>query len=163
MSRDLNKAIPEMKNFALDLIPRAKSDLGLPVIVTNVDRIYAEQVAIYAQGRETLEETNRLRKIVNLPPITEEQNKNQVSWTMNSKHITKLPEFPLSRAIDFGILDSKGKYIGDIKADTNGDNKSDYIQLADLARVIIKEKGYKILPGADFKKNKDYPHYEYIG
>jgi len=167
MGRDLNKAIPEMKEFATFLIERAKSELNLNVIVTSVERLYEEQVALYAQGRSTCAEVNRLRKFVNLGDITEEQNKKKVTWTMKSKHIIRLndndPGNDLSRAVDFGILDNNGKYVGDIKADINKDNKQDYLQLVSLAKIIIKEKNYFILPGADFKKSKDYPHYEWNG
>lgn len=166
MGRDLEKAIPEMKDFALELIDRAESELGLKVIVTSVERLYEEQVALYAQGRATLAEVNRLRKFAGLGSIGDNENSKKVTWTMRSKHIIRLsdddPGNDLSRAIDFGILDSNGRYVGDVKADINKDTKPDYIQLVSLARMIISENDYSILPGADFKKNKDYPHYEWV-
>lgn len=158
MSRDLNKAVPRMKNFALQLIGRAKEELALNVIVTDVDRLYEVQMALYAQGRQSLAEVNALRKRAGMPPITD--NSKKVTWTMASRHIINLtndnPDDDLSYAIDFGILDKNGRYVGDVKADVNQDNKSDYIQLGALAKTI--DPG--VLWGGDFKKSKDYPHYE---
>ena len=159
MSRDLNKAVPRMKSFAIQLIGRAKEELGLTVIVTDVDRPYEVQMALYAQGRQSLSEVNLLRKRAGLSPIAHTENK-KVTWTMASRHIINLsnddPTDDLSYAIDFGILDKNGKYMGDVKADVNKDNKPDYIQLGALAKKI--DSG--IIWGGDFKKSKDYPHYE---
>lgn len=159
MSRDLNEATPRMKEFALKLIGLAKEELGIKVIVTDVARPYEVQVALYAQGRETLENVNKLRKRAKLAPITHKENR-KVTWTLASKHIINLsnddPTDDLSHAIDFGILDKNGKYMGDIKADVNKDNKSDYIQLGYLAKKIDKD----IIWGGDWSKSKDYPHFE---
>lgn len=159
MSRDLNEATPRMKEFALKLIGLAKEELGIKVIVTDVARPYEVQVALYAQGRETLENVNKLRKRAKLAPITHKENR-KVTWTLASKHIINLsnddPTDDLSHAIDFGILDKNGKYMGDIKADVNKDNKPDYIQLGQLAKRIDPE----IIWGGDWTKSKDYPHYE---
>lgn len=159
MSRDLNEATPRMKEFALKLIGLAKEELGIKVIVTDVARPYEVQVALYAQGRETLENVNKLRKRAKLAPITHKENR-KVTWTLASKHIINLsnddPTDDLSHAIDFGILDKNGKYMGDIKADVNKDNKPDYIQLGALAKKIDKD----IIWGGDWSKSKDYPHFE---
>jgi alpha-galactosidase len=159
MSRDLNEATPRMKDFALKLIGLAKGELDIRVIVTDVARLYEVQVALYAQGRETLENVNKLRLRAKLTPITHKENK-KVTWTLASRHIINLsnddPTDDLSHAIDFGILDKNGKYMGDIKADVNRDNKSDYIQLGQLAKRIDPE----IIWGGDWTKSKDYPHYE---
>jgi len=84
MSRDLNEATPRMKDFALRLIGLAKEELNLRVIVTDVARPYEVQVALYAQGRETLENVNKLRLRAKLAPITHKENKNKVTWTSSS-------------------------------------------------------------------------------
>jgi hypothetical protein len=132
-----------MKDFALKLIGLAKEELNIRVIVTDVSRLLEVQVALYAQGRESLESVNKLRIRAKLSPITHQENKNKVTWTLASKHIINLsnddPTDDKSHAIDFGILDSNGKYMGDVKADVNRDNKSDYIQLGLLAKKVDPE------------------------
>lgn len=166
-SRKLEDTIPEMGEFANRLIERMKIDLDVKVIVTSVSRDYEEQVALYAQGRQPLDEINQLRKFAGMSPIELAESKRKVTWTLSSKHIVKLRNEDisddLSRAIDFGILDSNGKYRGDDKADVNSDNKSDYLQLGEIGRQVAEELGYSdnIRWGGDFSKNKDYPHFEW--
>ena len=46
MSRDLNKSVPRMRDFAIQLIGRAKEELGIKIIVTEVDRLYEVQMAL---------------------------------------------------------------------------------------------------------------------
>lgn len=158
MSRDLNKAHPRLKAFAEELIKQAKELLNIDVFVVEVDRPVDVQMAYYAQGRESLGVVNRLRQRAGLPPITEKENKNKITWTMASKHIVNLANDTtaddFSRAIDFGIR-NKGKYDGSSKADVNKDNLPDYYQLGALAKTI--DRG--IIWGGDWK-NKDLPHYE---
>ena len=158
MSRDLNKATPRLKDFAEKLIAESKRILGIDVFVVEVDRPYEVQVAYFAQGRDTLETVNKLRKRAELPPITEQQNK-KITWTMNSKHITNLANDDetddLSRAIDFGIKDSKGNYHGDAKTDLNKDGKADYKQIGIIGKMIDKD----LVWGGDWK-TPDYPHWE---
>jgi len=160
MSRDLTEATPRMRDFAIRLIGLAKEELNLRVIVTSVARLFEVQVALYAQGRNTLENVNKLRIRAKLAPITHKENKYKVTWTLASRHIINLsnddPTDNLSHAIDFGILDKNGKYMGDVKADVNNDNKSDYIQLGLLAKKVDSE----IIWGGNWKKSKDYQHYE---
>lgn len=167
-SRNLDNAIHPIKLFAEELVKRAKDELGLTVIVTSVERTYFEQVAIAFQGRLGLHSVNIARKVAGLSPIPEDQNK-IVSWTLDSKHVINpydtLPDNDKSRAVDFGILDSNGKYQGDIKADVNNDNVADYDQLGKLGMKIIQEMDYPIEWGGDPKgslKGKDKPHWQYI-
>jgi hypothetical protein len=167
-SRNLDDARYELKLFADELIRRAKDDLRLIVIVTSVARTYFEQIALVLQGRLSLYNVNLARKIAAMSSITEKENI-IVSWTIDSKHIINpfdaTPENDKSRAVDFGILDKAGKYQGDIKADTNGDNQGDYLQLGELGMKIAHEMDYPILWGGDPKgrlKGKDLPHWEWL-
>jgi len=164
-SRNLDDAIYPMKYFAEELIKRAKEDLHIKVIIVSVMRTYLEQLALFAQGRMSLYEVNIARKKAGMIPIEARYN-NKVTWTMNSKHVINLDDNMIdndkSRAVDFGILDKYGKYQGSEKADVNEDNKPDYIQLGELGMKIAHEFGYPILWGGDFKKSKDYPHFEWI-
>jgi hypothetical protein len=160
-SRNLDNAVYQIKQFSEELIKRALSELKLRVIVTSVDRTYFEQIAIVLQGRLKLYSVNIARKVAGLPPLKLESENKIVSWTLDSKHVINpfdnLPDNDKSRAVDFGILNAEGKYVGDIKADINDDNLPDYIQLGKLGKQIAYEMEYSIRWGGDFK---DYPHWE---
>lgn len=164
-SRNLDDAIYQLKIFAMELIKRASEELRLKVIVVSVMRTYLEQVALHAQGRLPLYEVNLARKKAGMLPIEARLN-NIVTWTLNSKHIINLddnfPENDKSKAVDFGILDKFGKYQGSDKADVNQDNEPDYIQLGELGVKLAGEFDYPIRWGGHFKKNKDYPHFEWM-
>jgi peptidoglycan L-alanyl-D-glutamate endopeptidase CwlK len=160
----LSQMIPELKEKAQLLIDKAKAK-GINFIFTTVARPITMQLALYAQGRKPLDFVNGLRKTAGLPPITDDQNKNCVSWVLpqNSKHVVDDKQ-PLSRAFDIAILFADGKNISyDIKVDVNKDNAPDYIQLAEIGKSV------GLIPGAYFTKrdatgkvvpNPDYPHYE---
>jgi hypothetical protein len=133
--------------------------VGLKVVLTSVDRSYKEQTAYFAQGRETLEITNSLRKAAGLPPIGEEENKKKITWTMNSKHIINLDDERTdndrSNAFDFAIVGVDGKINWDVKADINKDNVWDYLQCAMIGESLGLTSGRVF-------KSPDYPHLEII-
>lgn len=160
MSRNLERAVPFLKTVAQAVIDEAKARYGLDVFIVDVDRDYKVQIAYYAQGRESLETVNALRAVVNLPPITATQNKKKITWTMKSKHITNLDDEDesndLSRAVDIGLKDENGRYVGNSNADINGDNKHDYEQIGALIEEI---GGDKIRWGGRFG---DEPHFEVV-
>ena len=159
MSRNLNKATPWVKTFFLKLQSEVLRQLGIKIIPVNVDRTVQVQFAFYAQGRKVLAKVNALRKKVGLNSITEQENKKKITWTLVSDHITDLYDEDetndLSRAVDIGIIDERGKYQGNDKADVNKDNKPDYIQIGAIAKTIAPDVDW----GGDWKKTKDYPHY----
>lgn len=127
---------------------------GHVVIITSTNRDFKEQVALYAQGRQPLVETNRLRKLAKLSPITEEQNKKRVTWTLASRHIVNLDDADITNdkctAFDFAIV-KNGKAIWDVKADVDADGVSDYLECANVAKGLGLESGA-------FWKKADYPH-----
>ena len=162
MSRDITKATPTIQQFWSELQSTVKKELNLDIFLVDVDRDWKVQRAYYAQGRDSLLIVNRLRKEVNLPSLTVEQNKRKVTWTMNSKHITNLDDNDennnLSRAIDIGLKNYDGKYIGDAGADINKDNKKDYEQIGLIGERIGNGK---IKWGGRFK-SPDMPHFEEV-
>ena len=143
MSRDLSKADQFLAQVIRETILQAKQNLLLDVFVVDVDRDYKIQRAYYAQGRENTDSVNALRKMVNLPSITEKQNV-KITWTMNSKHITNLDDNnkgnDLSRAVDIGLKDKNNRYIGNSDIDMNGDEIKDYEQVGLLAEKIGQGK-----------------------
>ena len=129
---------------------------GIPFIVTCTARTTREQIALYAQGRQPLEEVNILRNLARMYEIKEENNR-IVTWTLQSKHLVDFddgdPENDKSRAFDIALI-RRGTPHWEIKADVNENEIKDYIEAAAL--------GYSVglRPGAYFRR-PDYPHFEF--
>ena len=88
-------------------IKQLEKDLGQPLGVTQGLRTGDEQAALYAQGRQSLDEVNALRKKVNWAPITEAQNRARVT---NADRGESYHEFGLAvdvvpEALDTGAPD----------------------------------------------------------
>lgn len=130
----------------------------LPFILTSVARTLKEQTALYAQGRNSIDQVNLLRKIAGLTPITKEQNV-CVTWTMKSKHIvdpdSKDPTKHLSNAFDIAIIKPNNQPTWDIKVDVNNDMIPDYQEAGKLGQSV------GLIWGGTFKSSPDYPHYQY--
>lgn len=156
-SRKVTDLTPSMqtkfKAFAVKLL-----QANIPFILTCTARTVDEQVALYAQGRKLFFDVNELRHMAGLPPITAEQNKHKVTWTLKSKHLIDLddgnPDNDKSRAFDIAIT-RDGKPVWDTKIDVNHDQKSDYEQ----AGLIGESVGLRW--GGRFK-TPDMPHFEDI-
>ena len=128
---------------------------GIPFIITCTARTVDEQVALYAQGRKTLSETNALRTMAGLPPITAQQNK-KVTWTLKSNHLIDLDDGNAyndkSRAFDLAISPG-GKPVWDVKVDVNQDQVSDYEQAGKIGEACGLHWGGRF-------KTPDMPHFE---
>jgi len=74
INRDIGALTPELAVCVKLFLYRCK-EKGIKVIVIETDRNQLVQNAYYAQGRESLEEVNRLRAIAGLYPITAKENK----------------------------------------------------------------------------------------
>lgn len=153
MSRDLNLLHPKLKTL-VPLFIKGCKDKGIDVIITCTGRDFVTQVALYAQGRQPLNETNRLRRIAGIDPITEIANKKRVTWTLASRHIINLDDSETSNdtatAFDYAVV-KNGKAIWDVKASLNGDDVPDYLECANVAKELGLEAGA-------FWKKADYPH-----
>ena len=167
-SRNLDDCIYQLKDFTNILIPRAKVELNLTVFVVCVMRTFPEQEALYAQGRMNVYEVNLLRQKAGMQPLPAHLN-NKVTWTLDSKHVArtddKRTDNDKSRAIDYGLLDKFGNYRGDMKADINEDNISDYKQIGGLGMKIAIELDYPIIWGGDPNgkfRGKDPSHFEWM-
>lgn len=100
MSANINLLVPAAREKCLEFMKRLVSS-GIKAKVTNTLRTPEEHVAIYAQGRATLEAVNVLRARLGWAPITEKENV-EVSWSKNSPHLRGI-------AWDIVVLDAKGK------------------------------------------------------
>ena len=132
-------------------------EVGIPFIVTCTARTVKEQVALYAQGRESLEHVNILRKQAGLGPIRMQENVRKVTWTLNSKHIIDLddgnPDNDKSRAFDIVILNDQFQPTWDIKANVNKNEIPDYKEAGKVGESI------GLTWGGRWKK-PDYPHFQ---
>jgi len=153
MSRDLNLLHPQLQDLIPIFIQKCK-EVGHDVIITCTARDFKEQVALYSQGRQPLNEVNRLRKIVGWVGLTESQNNKRVTWTLASRHIINLDDNnkknDKATAFDFAIV-KNGKAIWDVKADIDADGVADYLECAKVAQSLGLESGA-------FWKKSDYPH-----
>lgn len=165
MGRNLSQATPRIRKVIDAAIPRVKDELGETIRPTFVDRSIGEQAALYAQGRDTLENVNLLRKRAGMDPISGKQNLRKVTWTMASRHITDLhdddPVNDLSRAVDIGLFEDNGSYVdGDTKVETDR-----YLAVMDVIEEVASEMldsgeiDGELVFGRTFK-NADIPHIE---
>ena len=100
MSRNPEDLTPEMQVLYQKFYD-AMEEAGLKFILTCTKRPQAEQDALFAQGRATLDTVNFVRKKAGLAPITEKQNF-KVTWTRDSNHKD-------GKAFDVAMLDKNGK------------------------------------------------------
>lgn len=128
-----------------------KMDLaGIPFILTCVLRSRDEQDALYAQGRQSISEVNRLRRIAGMSELNSKDNLYKVTWTLNSRHFPDTTG--KSRAFDFAILKPNKKQIEwDVKWDMDRDGIPEYMEAAKIAVEVGLESGA-------FWKKPDYPH-----
>lgn len=117
---------PAVEEKAGKLLGMAE-ERGIPIDITDGFRSYKEQNRLFAQGRT-----------IDGPVVTQAQGG-------QSYH-----NFGL--AIDFAIWTPDGRLIWDTGYDGNGNGKSDWFEVADIA----KELGFDW--GGDWQGFKDYPH-----
>ena len=133
-----------------DVSARAKSALaeldagGVPYAVTFTLRTQAEQIALFAQGRETLEMVNAKRYKAQMPPITEADNAYTVT---QCDGINNYSPHQQGRAIDV-VPSENGSPVWPDHADPRWQQIS----------APFKEWGFKW--GGDWTDFPDFPHYE---
>jgi len=117
--RDLNELLPYVKELAQQLVAKC-SQIGVPICITETYRSQERQNELYKQGRTTKGQI--------------------VTWTKNSKHITR-------RAFDFVPL-------------KNG--QADWNDLSKFKRVADIGKTLGLTWGGDWS-TPDRPHFQYDG
>ena len=125
---------------------------ALPFAITCTARTNLEQIALYAQGRESLYQINAFRAAAGLGAISEAESKRKVTWTTKSRHIIGKGIREKAEAFDIVLL-RQGRASWDIKADVNDDEIPDYEE----AGKIGKSCGLKW--GGSFS-TPDMPHFE---
>lgn len=132
------------------------AERGLPVHITCTGRTEAEQLALYAQGREPLAAVNEKRSACGLWSLKEEENR-IVTWTMESRHLVKFDQatgalLRKARAFDVAIVKDK-QFIWELKVDVNDNDIPDWNELGALG----EECG--LVWGGRWKR-PDRPHFQ---
>jgi len=86
VNRNIDALKPPMPERVRRTIARVKAELDIVLLVIETDRTQLIQNAYYAQGRDILEEVNRLRAIAGLGPITAEENRRVITNAKVSNH-----------------------------------------------------------------------------
>ncbi len=138
MSRDINSLAPVVREKLLRLQALARQE-GIEFATVYTLRTEAEQHALFAQGRKTLEEVNRLRKEAGLAPIAEEQNR-IVTRLLTSVHM-------FGCAFDVAVLK---------------DGRIDWQDIPSYQRLGAIGESLGLRWGGRFKF-RDWGHFEYTG
>lgn len=145
MTRDLKRLTPKAQElharFAFEM-----ARAGLLYVVTSTLRTIQEQEALYAQGRVSHEEVNRLRKLAGLSPIGQKEASKIVTWTLKSRHLS-------GRAFDIALIGIDGKPHWNDKISVNVNQVPDYLE----AGIIGESVG--LIWGGRWA-TPDYPHFE---
>ncbi len=119
----------DIQSLADDVIPLAESFIaalkaqGIRHVVTSTNRTTAEQVALYAQGRESLEKVNTKRQIAGMFPIQPSENQYTVTNADGIKHksahqggraLDVVPASAAGNPVWPGPSDPRWKAIGEI-------------------------------------------------
>jgi hypothetical protein len=132
--RDIKLLTPECQelhaNFAFVM---AKN--GLNYMVTSTLRTWAEQQALWAQGREPVEVVNALRKAVGWAAIGAVEAAKKVTWTMESQHLK-------GTAFDIALIDRLKKPHWNEKISVNNNALPDYKEAAEIGRSVGLKPGY---------------------
>jgi peptidoglycan L-alanyl-D-glutamate endopeptidase CwlK len=148
--RSREKLHPDVR-ARLEKLEILAEENGLNFIVTQTLRTEDEQIAYYAQGRESLDRINELREIAGMGPIGEREARlvvTRAKTVWDSYHAYGL-------AFDIAVLNNKGQIDWGEDADWNGDNISDWEQLGALGESIGLEWG------GNFSSLRDMPHFQY--
>lgn len=155
--RDIEKCYPVLKEawiYAKGVWSKVNANKP-QVILTCTLRSWEEQEALYAQGRFPLMEINRLRRKAGLTPIKPSEAKKIVTNAAPGQSKHNADKTGLSRAFDIGFLNvSSGKNVS-LNWDEN--------LFLEFNNILSKNFSAKIDWGGNWKKFKDFPHFEVKG
>ncbi|WP_087974483.1 M15 family metallopeptidase [Oceanobacillus rekensis] len=123
MPTELHPIVEERKNILVEQV----SDININIVITEEIRTFEEQDQLYEQGRTT-----------------------DGNIVTNARGGESYHNYGL--AIDYALENEAAKIIWDVQYDGNNNGKSDWFEVADIA----KELGFEW--GGDFRNFRDYPH-----
>lgn len=146
----MSRSLSDLKPRAAAAAARALADLssrGVGVVVTSTLRTEAEQAALYAQGREPLEDVNKKRAVAGMRLLAPAENKYTVTNADGVKH--------KSNHQGGMALDVVPEYDGRPVWPPAHDER--WAQIAG----VFKQYGFEW--GGDWKDFPDLPHYQWKG
>jgi peptidoglycan L-alanyl-D-glutamate endopeptidase CwlK len=149
MSKALADLLPDVQIKATAALANLKAR-GIPYVVTYTLRTYAEQAALYAQGRQDLLTVNSLRDVAGLPHIGQADNSyivTQCDGKRKSEGGTGRSPHQLGTALDVVPLGDTGP-IWPSASDPR------WAQIAQS----FKANGFEW--GGDWADFPDFPHYQ---
>lgn len=143
--RQLEQSTREKVEKLLHFLDKEK----IPYRVIETKRTESVQRAYYAQGREPVAVVNIKRRSAGLPEIGEIENRNKITWTLESKHL-------VGRAIDIvPVIDGKIPWNINSK-----EIASAYMRIGLIGEAAGLTWGGRWTPIDKFGIGKDAPHFE---
>ena len=145
MSTKISDLAPTVAVKAIAAIQEMQ-DRGISHAVTSTLRTTAEQIALYAQGRKTLEEVNALRATATMRPIVAAENLYTVT---NADGVVNKSNHQSGRALDVVPVGENDQPVWPVPSDPRWG----------MIAGVMKDFGFRW--GGDFEGTfKDLPHYE---
>ena len=144
MSTKLTDLAPDVQGKA-QLATEQLTAAGIPFAVTSTLRTEAEQMALFAQGRDALPAVNLLRSQAGMPPIGAADNSYTVT---NADGVKYKSNHQGGRALDVVPVNSAGNPVWPDHKDPRWE------QIAS----VMKANGFQW--GGDWPRFPDFPHYE---
>ena len=147
--RGLDKLFPPVA-AAATLLKEQATTINLKIQIVDTLRTNAEQQALYANSRESLDTINALRKTAGMAAVDTAFSR---MWLTNAKDATE-SYHGYGLAFDWVLLDSTGaRAVYDKQADFNGNLQKDWYEVAGLTRNIPGLES-----GAFWSSKPDMPH-----
>jgi hypothetical protein len=138
--RSLSLLVPDMQAKTKYFLAKLAYS-GIAVEIIETLRTKQVQEAYYAQGRSPLDHVNALRVMAGLWKITEEDNRECITWTLSSKHL-------IGKAIDIAPVNLYKRIWWNAPAEV-------------WERIGVLGESCGLTWGGRWPGNKrDYPHFE---
>jgi len=151
--RDIKLCVPILREawqYTQEFWSKNYSNKPQPILTCTL-RSLEEQKALYAQGRLSLSEINKLRKSAGLGTINAIEAKKKVTNAKEGQSKHNPDRSGLSRAFDIAFIKmSSGK---NNSLDWNTKNFSEFYKLLSVKFPSVEW-------GGNWKSFKDYPHFE---
>ena len=147
MNRDINMLVPIVADKCRALINEAAMR-GIKLIVTSTLRTEAEQRALYAQGRRSIEEVNTIRRIAGMIQI-KDKNNSIVTGARYSMH-------QAGCAFDIALTSKSGLPTWDAFADINDNDIPEYEEIGLIGESLGLSWGGRF-------RSRDLCHFEFTG